>query len=72
MRTGLNILATIDTGTLYKNENNVGTGTLVQNGDTLYITMRASDEYDTSVSSALMIANRNLEFTVTTKQESSI
>lgn len=70
IKTGLSILATLDgNGTIYKNGSDSGTGTLVQNGDTIYITVRSSNLYDTTVSSVLTIANRTLSFDVTTKQE---
>ena len=56
---------------LYKNGTAKWTGTLVQNGDDLYITLRSSNTYDDTVASVLTIANRTAEFAVTTKLESS-
>ena len=43
----------------------------MQNGDDIYITVRSSNRYDKTVSSLLTIANRELEFSVTTKEESN-
>lgn len=72
IKTWLSIWATIDGhGILYKNGTNQGTGALVQNGDDIYITMKSSSIYDTTISSVLTIANRTLEFDVTTKQQSN-
>ena len=71
IKPGLSVWASIDgNGTLYKNGTDKGTGTFVQNGDDLYVTVRSSNRYDKTVSSLLTIANRSLEFAVTTKQES--
>jgi hypothetical protein len=71
IKPGLTVWATVDeNGTLYKNGTDKGTGSLVQNGDDIYITLRSSNQYDETVSSTLTIANRTLEFNVTTKQES--
>ncbi len=71
IKDGLSLQATIDNnGTLYENENEKGTGTLIQNDDTLFINLRSSNRYDKTVSSILTIANRELEFTVTTKEQS--
>ena len=69
LRTGLSVWATVDTGVIYKNGIAEGTGTFVQNGDKIYITIKSRDEYDATVASLLTIANRTLEFIVTTKQE---
>lgn len=60
-----------DTTLLYKNGINRGTGTLVENGDDVYISLRSSTTYDTSVISRLTLANRTLTFSITTKQESN-
>lgn len=71
IKDGLSLQATIDdNGTLYENEDEKGTGTLVQNDDKLFINLRSSNRYDRAISSVLTIANRELEFTVTTKEQS--
>lgn len=71
IKPGLTVRASVDEdGTLYKNGTDKGTGSRVQNGDDLYITVRSSNTYDRTVSSTLTIANRELEFNVTTKEES--
>ncbi len=70
--TGALLWATLGSnGTLYQNGNNVGTGALVQNGDNIYITMKSSTMYDRTLSSSLTIANRVLNFNITTKQSSN-
>lgn len=71
IKPGLTVRASVDEDwTLYKNGTDKGTGSRVQNGDDLYITVRSSNTYDRTVSSTLTIANRELEFNVTTKEES--
>ena len=66
------VWATVDANwTLYKNGNDKGTGALVQNGDKIYITVRSKNDYNKTASSLLTIANRTLEFNVTTKDESA-
>lgn len=70
--TGSTVLATVDAnGILYVNGNDEGTGTLVQNGDDLFVSVKSSSRYDKTITSILTIANRTLEFGVTTKQESN-
>jgi len=71
INTGSTVLATVDAnGTLYVNGNEEGTGALVQNGDDLFVSVKSSSRYDKTITSVLTIANRKLEFDVTTKQES--
>ncbi len=71
--TWLSIWATVDgDGILYKNWSDAWTGTFVTNNDVLYITLRSSNTYDDTVSSLLTLANRTLEFNITTKVESAI
>ena len=72
IKSELSVQASIEgNGTLYENGNNKGTwGTLVQNGDKLYITVRSSNIYDSTTSATLKIANRELEFNITTKEKS--
>ncbi len=72
IKAGLSVWAGVSgTGRLFKNGTNKWTGTLVQNDDVIYISLRSSNIYDNTVSSTLTIANRRLEFDVTTKLESN-
>lgn len=67
----LSVWASVDEDTtLYKNGSDRGTGVFVQNGDDIYISVRSSSSYDRTIYSTLTIANRALEFAVTTKNES--
>ncbi len=70
LKNWVSIWATLEgDATLYKNGNDIWTGTFVQNGDDIYITMRSSSKYNKTISSTLRIANRLLEFSIQTKQE---
>jgi len=71
IKTWLVIWASLDgTWTIYQNGADKGTGTFVQNGDNIYVSMQSSNSYNRTVSSVLTIANRSLELMVTTKQSS--
>lgn len=68
IKPGLMVWATVSaSGTLSKNGSNIGTGTFVQNGDVLFISLKSSNLYNTTVASVLTIANRAIPFRVTTK-----
>ncbi len=71
IKPGLSVWASVDEdATLYKNGSERGTGVFVQNWDDIYISVRSSNRYDRTVYGTLTIANRALEFAVTTKNES--
>jgi hypothetical protein len=62
-------LATVSEWTLYKNGIDRWTSSYVQNGDTLAIELRSSDQYDDSVASTLTVANRETDFIITTASD---
>ncbi len=71
IKAGLSIWASVDNdGTIYKNGTDRWTGVYVQNDDELYLSVRSSNNYDRTISATLKIANRILDFDVTTKDES--
>lgn len=57
--------------TLYKNWINKGTWAFVQNGDTVYLTLKSSNLYNKTVSSTLTLGNRTAKYEVVTKLSSS-
>ena len=68
IKPGLMIWASTDANaTLSKNGSNRGTGTFVQNGDTIGMTVRSSSIYSRTITWVLTLANRTLAFGVTTK-----
>ena len=72
IKPGLMVWASVsDSGTISKNGSNKGTGTFVQNGDIVYITLKSSTWYNKTLSSVLTIANRTLQFSVKTKIQSN-
>ena len=70
IKPGVSLWASVsDDGILYKNWVEKWTWTYVQNDDDLYILLRSSSRYDRTVSSTLTLANRSVEFIITTKEE---
>ncbi len=71
IKAGISVWASVDNdGTIYKNGTDRWTGVYVQNDDELYLSVRSSNNYDRTISATLKIANRILDFDVTTKDES--
>ncbi len=63
------ILATVIAGVLYRNDEPKGSSALVQNGDKLSIEMFASEDYDETVETELIIANRTITWEIETMDE---
>ncbi len=55
---------------LYKNWIEAGSGAWVQNDDIIYVTLKSSTDFDDTISTTLTIANRSLDYSITTKSES--
>lgn len=71
IKTGSSIWATLDgTWSIYLNWTNAWTGVLVKNDDVIYISLKSSTDYDDTISTLLNLANRSLEFSITTRQGS--
>ncbi|MCF7835181.1 right-handed parallel beta-helix repeat-containing protein [Candidatus Gracilibacteria bacterium] len=69
MGTGLRTGVSIDTGTLFKNLINIGTGGTGGNSDQFYIELTSSSGYLSSISSTMTIAGRYDQFDITTKDD---
>lgn len=65
--TGTSVTGSIDTGTLAKNGNDVGTQASFTNGDVLRIARRSANQYNTQVQTNLNINNTIIPFSITTK-----
>jgi hypothetical protein len=63
------ILATVTAGVLYRNDEPAGSSSLVQNDDEISIEMFASEDYDESVETELIIANRIITWEIETMDE---
>jgi hypothetical protein len=69
LRSGALARASVDRGSLLKNQRDKGIGAFVQNGDTLSVRLNSSPKYGRSLSSTLTIANRSAEYVITTRNE---
>jgi hypothetical protein len=63
------ILATVTAGVLYRNDEPSGSSSLVQNDDEISIEMFASEDYDETVETELIIANRTITWEIETMDE---
>ena len=72
LKSGISIRASVDgNGIIYKNGTDKGTGTFVQNGDNIFVSLRSSNSYNSTIASMLTIANRTLKYSVRTIQDSN-